>query len=155
MAQREEAMVNKLRTAIVRELEKIGDGGESAWLTKPATIGLLPRASSVHTECPAILVHAPRLREKSKMAVGMHDAEAEFVFFLATINAEDPDGELHRLAADLAKCLTSAEAALEGLATSGMDFVDYTYDAEASERLGAAVGRSTWKLAYKWNHENP
>jgi len=155
VAQREEAMVNKLRTAIVRELEKIGEGGLSAWLTKPQTVGLLSRASSVHAGLPAIFVHSPRVREKSKMAVGLHDAEAEFVFFLATADAADPDGELHRLAADLAKCLTSAEAALEGLATSGMDFVDYTFDAEASERLGAAVGRSTWKLAYKWNHENP
>lgn len=155
MAQREEAMVNKLRDALIREVEKIGNGGEAEWLTTPATVGRLSRASAVHVEFPAIFVSASRVREREKLAAGLHNGEAEFTFWLAAKNNDDPDGEMHRLAADLAKCLTEAEATLESFATSGLDFVEYTFDSEASERLGATVGRSVWKLAFKWSHANP
>lgn len=155
MARNTDAAVNVLRDAIVRVLKTIGTGGRSSWLTVPATIEALPKFKDAHADLPAIFVQCVEISESQKLGAGLHESAATFVVWLMTKNEDDPDGELHRLASDVARALTSAEATLEALAPAGLDCLGYTFDAEASERFGLATGKQRWRLGYRWTHENP
>jgi len=154
MAVREQAHINKIVNALLRELRGIADDGAS-YLTRPQAVKRVVDPSLLKGPFPAIGVRVSNITHKAVMGQ-QHQHTATIVIACVSQDQDDPEGEAFSLASDVQRLLRNNNALADDDGTQlvrKLDERQVEQDAEAVS--GMAVVGITVEAEYQTDNSNP